>query len=344
MASSQVATTCTEPNTVPAAIPSLLLERLFIAAISALGSVTVTLGIIKWRVRKNRREAEHISDEEESDGEDSVALEKQLAWSEHRMRELEALVDKAASKQAEAEEKLQKARNAAAAGQERSREAARHAAESREKVHRLESVQSNLLAEREQLLREAEQARSAQAATQAKLGKAEEAASSAAQKLKVHSEERRGLDRRIKDLEIRLSGALSSKSLSDEEHAQRAQELQQQAASASKAQHAAEADLARVKSKGADIQRKVEAASLSVGSMRRELEARERRCGELEALLRQQQEARASLEGQLAGSRQRVKELQVQLQMSQEALSKSEERLRAAARERQGSVEGRSRR
>ncbi len=59
-----------------------------------------------------------------------------------------------ASKQAEAEEKLQKARNSAAAGQERSREAARHAAESREKVHRLESVQSNLLAEREQLLRE----------------------------------------------------------------------------------------------------------------------------------------------------------------------------------------------
>ena len=41
--------------------------------------------------------------------------------------------------------------------------------------------------------------------------------------LQVHSEERRGLDRRIKDLEIRLSGALSSKSLSDEEHAQRAQ-------------------------------------------------------------------------------------------------------------------------
>ena len=41
--------------------------------------------------------------------------------------------------------------------------------------------------------------------------------------LQVHSEERRGLDRRIKDLEIRLSSALSSKSLSDEEHAQRAQ-------------------------------------------------------------------------------------------------------------------------
>ena len=59
-----------------------------------------------------------------------------------------------ASKQAEAEEKLQKARNSAAAGQERSREAARHAAESREKVHRLEGAQSSLLAEREQLLRE----------------------------------------------------------------------------------------------------------------------------------------------------------------------------------------------
>ena len=41
--------------------------------------------------------------------------------------------------------------------------------------------------------------------------------------LQVHSEERRGLDRRLKDLEIRLSGALSSKSLSDEEHTQRAQ-------------------------------------------------------------------------------------------------------------------------
>ena len=37
--------------------------------------------------------------------------------------------------------------------------------------------------------------------------------------LQVHSEERRGLDR----LEIRRSGALSSKSLSDEKHAQRVQ-------------------------------------------------------------------------------------------------------------------------
>lgn len=55
MASHQAASPCTEPHPVPAAIPSLLLERLFIAAISALGSVTVTLGIIKWRVRKQRR-------------------------------------------------------------------------------------------------------------------------------------------------------------------------------------------------------------------------------------------------------------------------------------------------
>lgn len=59
MASSQVASTCTEPNAVPTTIPSLLLERLFIAAISALGSVTVTLGIIKWRIRKNRRVSVH---------------------------------------------------------------------------------------------------------------------------------------------------------------------------------------------------------------------------------------------------------------------------------------------
>ena len=47
------------------------------------------------------------------------------------------------------------------------------------------------------------------------------------------------------------------------------QDLQQQAASTSKAQHAAEADLARVKSKGADIQRKVLAAQqyLMIDSM-----------------------------------------------------------------------------
>ena len=37
--------------------------------------------------------------------------------------------------------------------------------------------------------------------------------------MQAQLEERRGLDRRIKDLEIRLSGALSSKCLSDEEHA-----------------------------------------------------------------------------------------------------------------------------
>ena len=39
--------------------------------------------------------------------------------------------------------------------------------------------------------------------------------------MQTQLEERRGLDRRIKDLEIRLSGALSSKSLGDEEHARR---------------------------------------------------------------------------------------------------------------------------
>ena len=56
-----------------------------------------------------------------------------------------------ASKQRDAEEKMQKARNAAAAAQERSREAARQAAESREKVHILESTQDSLLAERDSL-------------------------------------------------------------------------------------------------------------------------------------------------------------------------------------------------
>lgn len=122
MATTQVANTCPEPNTVPTTIQSLLLERLFIAAISALGSVTVTLGIIKWRVRKSRRvssflcrpshshqpartsfqegafavqihEDEELSEEEETLAEDTVALEKQLACSEHRMRELEGLVE-----------------------------------------------------------------------------------------------------------------------------------------------------------------------------------------------------------------------------------------------------------
>jgi hypothetical protein len=56
-----------------------------------------------------------------------------------------------ASKQSEAEEKLQKTRNAASAAQEKSREVARSAAESREKVHHLESVQASLLSERDQL-------------------------------------------------------------------------------------------------------------------------------------------------------------------------------------------------
>ena len=39
--------------------------------------------------------------------------------------------------------------------------------------------------------------------------------------MQTQLEERRGLDRRIKDLEIRLSGALSAKYLGDEEHARR---------------------------------------------------------------------------------------------------------------------------
>ena len=39
--------------------------------------------------------------------------------------------------------------------------------------------------------------------------------------MQTQLEERRGLDRRMKDLEIRLSGALSAKYLGDEEHARR---------------------------------------------------------------------------------------------------------------------------
>lgn len=42
-------------------------------------------------------EAEELSEEEESEEEDTVALEKQLALSEHRMRELETLVESAVS-------------------------------------------------------------------------------------------------------------------------------------------------------------------------------------------------------------------------------------------------------
>ena len=56
-----------------------------------------------------------------------------------------------ASKQANAEERLQKAKNAAAAAQEKSREAARQAAESREKVQRLENAQDSFLRERDHL-------------------------------------------------------------------------------------------------------------------------------------------------------------------------------------------------
>ena len=42
-------------------------------------------------------EDEELSEEEETLAEDTVALEKQLAWSEHRMRELESLVESAVS-------------------------------------------------------------------------------------------------------------------------------------------------------------------------------------------------------------------------------------------------------
>ncbi len=66
-------------------------------------------------------------------------------------RGLTACVPFQAGKQRDAEEKLQKARNAAAAAQERSREAARQAAESRERAHHLESTQDSLLAERDTL-------------------------------------------------------------------------------------------------------------------------------------------------------------------------------------------------
>ncbi len=44
-------------------------------------------------------EAEQQSEEEETEEEDTVALEKQLAWAEHRMRELESFVEHAVSLQ-----------------------------------------------------------------------------------------------------------------------------------------------------------------------------------------------------------------------------------------------------
>jgi DNA-directed RNA polymerase sigma subunit (sigma70/sigma32) len=56
----------------------------------------------------------------------------------------------------------------------------------------------------------------------------------------------------------------------------------------------------------------VEAASAAVASMRRELEARERRVAELEGLLGPMRDAFAGLESQLAASRQRVRELEAQ--------------------------------
>ena len=39
--------------------------------------------------------------------------------------------------------------------------------------------------------------------------------------VQAQADERRGLDRRIKDLEVRLSSVLSAKALDDEEHAAR---------------------------------------------------------------------------------------------------------------------------
>lgn len=42
-------------------------------------------------------EDEQLSEEEDTIVEDTVALEKQLAWSEHRMRELEILVESTVS-------------------------------------------------------------------------------------------------------------------------------------------------------------------------------------------------------------------------------------------------------
>jgi chromosome segregation ATPase len=66
----------------------------------------------------------------------------------------------------------------------------------------------------------------------------------------------------------------------------------------------------------------VEAASLAVSQMRRELEAGEARCGELESLNRQLREASAALEAQLAASRQRVRELEVPDQATPAHLSR----------------------
>lgn len=55
----------------------------------------------------------------------------------------------------------------------------------------------------------------------------------------------------------------------------------------------------------------VEAASVSVANMRRELEARERRAAELEATLATLRDKHAATEALLAASRQRARELEV---------------------------------
>ncbi len=55
----------------------------------------------------------------------------------------------------------------------------------------------------------------------------------------------------------------------------------------------------------------VEAASVSVTNMRREMQARERRAAELEAALGSLRDKSAATDAQLATSRQRVRELEV---------------------------------
>ncbi len=55
----------------------------------------------------------------------------------------------------------------------------------------------------------------------------------------------------------------------------------------------------------------VEAASVSVANMRRDLQARERRTGELEAALAALRDRSSATESQLAASRHRVRELEV---------------------------------
>ncbi|EIE18547.1 hypothetical protein COCSUDRAFT_49250 [Coccomyxa subellipsoidea C-169] len=361
MASTQAATTCSEQHPLPASIHNILLERLLIAAISALASATATLGFIKWRIRRQRKlQEQRVSakedeqdeeEEEEAEREEDIVLAKQLAWAEHRIKELEALIAKAVSKEAEAERTAQAASKAASEATQKVRDAARQLSEGRARTERLERAQEALILERNNALNEAEQASSQQREAELKQDKAQEAVVGLERKLKVQGEERKGHDRRIKDLELRLTSILSAKARDDEEHASRVKVLEEQAAEAAAARAAAEADLARVKGKGSDIQRKarpsilrpetsfylfrVEAASVSVTNMRREMQARERRAAELEAALGSLRDKSAATDAQLAASRQRVRELEVELRISQESLRRCDERLRGVLKERQ---------